>query len=431
MFNISNFSRNEHIMLANFSSMFFISLFVKYKNSLLQIFNTFFSKSLLFQSAFRIYLKYFFLKKRSLFKLFLTFNLRNPQKNLLRAVNLKYFLKANRNIKFYFYVNSFLKNSKKKQNNSPKTVKKYVSKTYLKNNFFFFFNFFRFYFFKRRKNFKKYSIKKKKKICLSFFLIKKHFFSFPFFKIKSLRLNATVKDNEKILDSNTVLFSKLLKPKNLFYFISRNLFFYKYLYLYYNYIFFKKVKLQPIFFQHYKLQHLLINFYKYLFEKFIRFFFKKTFIFVFKNLFTYVYTNKYISSIYYKLFLLPQAKHFSKFFYLLEMYNVLFIALQARNVNLILFYIATFFSIRHKHFFVLYQIIRNSFYDAFILFPNIVGIKLYIAGKFNGRLRSLSKQLVLKKNIPVQRLVHKINYAQQNVVTFTGIFGIHLWLYYF
>jgi ribosomal protein S3 len=65
-----------------------------------------------------------------------------------------------------------------------------------------------------------------------------------------------------------------------------------------------------------------------------------------------------------------------------------------------------------------------------LLFPNLLGVKLYIAGKFNGNLRARNTQLIFRRNIPLQRLVKKITYAQKNVTTFTGIFGIHLWFYY-
>jgi hypothetical protein len=58
---------------------------------------------------------------------------------------------------------------------------------------------------------------------------------------------------------------------------------------------------------------------------------------------------------------------------------------------------------------------------------NLVGLKLKISGKFNGRLRAINKVFVVGHTVPAQGLVSWIEYAFLEAFSYTGVFGIKLW----
>jgi hypothetical protein len=151
----------------------------------------------------------------------------------------------------------------------------------------------------------------------------------------------------------------------------------------------------------------------------------------FKNYFKFIKINSGIKNIYFMM-----RKHFfyknliKRYFFQLEMLNIFIIAIATRNVRLLVMYLGTLLERNRKHS----KVLRNFkllVLEFLVKIPIFLGLKLKISGKFHGKTRASSRTLYIYRNIfSIMTFKSKINYSYFAANTFTGIFGIHLWLFY-
>ena len=59
----------------------------------------------------------------------------------------------------------------------------------------------------------------------------------------------------------------------------------------------------------------------------------------------------------------------------------------------------------------------------------VLGIKIQIAGKINGKLRAKTRCFNVGLSVPAQALCSNIDYSLVEAFTYTGVFGIKVWVY--
>jgi hypothetical protein len=142
-----------------------------------------------------------------------------------------------------------------------------------------------------------------------------------------------------------------------------------------------------------------------------------------------------INSVYRRSFFLLKRKSFIRFllkryFYLLENLNVFIVALSTRNVRLLSIYLGTLFQRTKKHHKVLKDF-KFLILNFFTKMPIFFGIKVRVSGKFHGKSRSRTRTLYIYRNIiPLLTFRSKIMYHYRTLSTYTGIFGLHIWMFY-
>jgi len=59
----------------------------------------------------------------------------------------------------------------------------------------------------------------------------------------------------------------------------------------------------------------------------------------------------------------------------------------------------------------------------------LLGIKFKVSGKINGKLRANSKTFEIGVKVPTQRLSARVEYSFLEAFTYTGVFGVKVWVY--
>jgi ribosomal protein S3 len=98
-------------------------------------------------------------------------------------------------------------------------------------------------------------------------------------------------------------------------------------------------------------------------------------------------------------------------------------------VQLIADLIAIEITSHHKHKRTLRSI--NSLFNE-VHPKHILGYKFLLDGKINGRMKTNLQVFKFKNKdtIPIQEFNKRVLYALSVARTYTGLFGIHVWLYY-
>lgn len=81
-----------------------------------------------------------------------------------------------------------------------------------------------------------------------------------------------------------------------------------------------------------------------------------------------------------------------------------------------------------KHF-GFFNLFKNTLNNMILVKPLLLGVKVEIAGKVNGKLRARKQVFQFGLQIPSQRFSAKIDYSFLEAHTYTGIFGIKVWFY--
>jgi hypothetical protein len=193
---------------------------------------------------------------------------------------------------------------------------------------------------------------------------------------------------------------------------------------------YNKKKIKPLFFflHSSKIQHFSLFFYKKTLETLLTSLFKIPVFLYFKNLHHYLFFDRFYQTIYsqykrnYNFILKKQP-------YNLLLFNVLYLALLNRKCSLIANYIGLLLEKAKKH----NKILNNTFNlicNYLKVTNNYSGIKLIIRGKFNGNTRARMRKLIWGHALPTQELYQIVDYGYFPVITYTGIFGIHIWFYF-
>lgn len=181
----------------------------------------------------------------------------------------------------------------------------------------------------------------------------------------------------------------------------------------------------------------IYNFYlKYTLEKFLNKnsgFVANSIKFYFKNLYNYIKTNVIARTVFYLLkknkskFYRKMVKRYFSFVHLM---NVFILAIYTRNARLLSLYLSSLFVKSKRHNKVLSDF-NQLVFDFFLYIPVFLGVKLQMSGKFHGKSRAAKRTLHIYRNlIPILSFNSFIDYHFCNVDTYTGTFGLHVWLYY-
>jgi hypothetical protein len=99
------------------------------------------------------------------------------------------------------------------------------------------------------------------------------------------------------------------------------------------------------------------------------------------------------------------------------------------NLEIILSLIIEWFRIMKKQrkTFIQLLLILNTYYS---LSPSIVGLQILLCGKLGGNRRTVCKSYQIGKKIHQQTLLTPVSYFYDIAETYTGSFGIHIWIYH-
>jgi len=183
-------------------------------------------------------------------------------------------------------------------------------------------------------------------------------------------------------------------------------------------------------FKNFQLQYLQLLNYKIYLEFFLSKIFNLTFIFNFRN-FDSIFLYRRVPSFFlkqyysYKFF----QKQIKRNFYILPLYHIIILASYTKNLNLFNYYISFLMQRTRNHlsFFTYFLQLLENF---FLIFANLYGIKLWVNGKFNGSTRAFFRYYNIGIPMKLQQIHYSILYKKFYSNTYTGSFGIHLWLYY-
>jgi len=83
---------------------------------------------------------------------------------------------------------------------------------------------------------------------------------------------------------------------------------------------------------------------------------------------------------------------------------------------------------KHNRHWLVFRFLKNTL-DLFVASsPCIMGLRVLISGKLNGRPRKKKKEFRFGI-MPLQALSYDIDYSYRVVVTKFGVFGIKIWLF--
>jgi hypothetical protein len=182
---------------------------------------------------------------------------------------------------------------------------------------------------------------------------------------------------------------------------------------------------------------ILYNFYlKYSLENFFR---KNNILgqtvikFYFKNLYNYIKTDAIVRTVF-RFFKKTKSKFYRKmvkrYFFYVQLMNIFILAIYTRNARLLTVYLSSLFVKTKRHNKILKDFSQLVF-DFFLYIPVFLGVKLQMGGKFHGKSRAAKRTLHIYRNlIPILSFNAFIDYHFCNVDTYTGTFGLHVWLYY-
>ena len=154
-----------------------------------------------------------------------------------------------------------------------------------------------------------------------------------------------------------------------------------------------------------------------------------------KKTFIYLYPIKgigFVNNFLLKKFLIiiqRQYKRYTRFFYFLKAMKLILISIFFNNPAILHQVISSLFQVNKKHSFIL-KFVENILQFLLVRWSNLllIGLKLQISGKLNGRRRKQKKRIQLGLN-PLQTLSIKTNYSLGTSHTKFGSFGIGVWFF--
>jgi hypothetical protein len=186
-----------------------------------------------------------------------------------------------------------------------------------------------------------------------------------------------------------------------------------------------------------QLSHLLILYYKKFFENYLTSFLNIPISLYLKNFQHNLKINILFNNIYLRYLNQWFHKKISrkkKLYYIFNLFNILIYALYTKQSILINYYLSILLKKNRKHTRVLRKL-YIIFQNFQLLFRNWNALKILIKGKINGKLRKRKYVIIInivgrRNNLSLQTLDLLIDYNYSYIRTYTGVFGLHTWLYF-